>query len=118
MLGGAVAIESSSPLLTSDSPPVSGDPAAAASSRLPAISSIITSSSNSVLSTSANTSYTSKGIVVISGKALRRNSEKKRVWFVGTPSGSPVADFTFVFNSPWPANTGTCFHTPITDLTT
>lgn len=46
------------------------------------------------------------GIVVVSGKKLRKNSDRRRLWFIESTSGN-VIDSTLVFNSPWPNQIGT-----------
>lgn len=45
------------------------------------------------------------GMVVVSGKKLKKNSDKRRLWFIESTYGH-VIDFTTVFNTPWRTQTG------------
>ena len=49
-----------------------------------------------------------EGIVVVSGKKLRKNADRKKFWFIEPISGNMV-DFTLGFNSPWPNQLGIVF---------
>ncbi len=46
-----------------------------------------------------------QGIVVVSGKKLRKNSDRRRLWFIESVSGN-VVDFSTVYSSPWQSQTG------------
>lgn len=46
-----------------------------------------------------------EGIVVISGNKLRKNADKRKMWFI-EPSAGTTVDFVLSFNSPYPTQPG------------